>query len=119
MIDLVAFIPRAVGQGIPLLYGSTGEIVTQKSGNLNLGIPGVMYVGAISGVIGSFLYEHSFDSPAQINGALAIIIPLVCWVVHALLITLILGWATSGATPKPEPKNVNPYSSGKDPREKK
>ena len=38
MIDLVAFIPRAVGQGIPLLYGSTGEIVTQKSGNLNLGI---------------------------------------------------------------------------------
>ena len=27
-------------QGIPLLYGSTGEILTEKSGNLNLGIPG-------------------------------------------------------------------------------
>lgn len=54
MFDLVAFIPRAVGQGIPLLFGSTGEILTEKSGNLNLGIPGVMYVGAISGVIGSF-----------------------------------------------------------------
>ena len=48
---LVAFIPRAIAQGIPLLFGSTGEIVTEKSGNLNLGIPGVMYVGAISGVI--------------------------------------------------------------------
>ena len=51
MINLVAFIPRAVVQGIPLLFGSTGEIMTEKSGNLNLGIPGVMYVGAISGVM--------------------------------------------------------------------
>ena len=42
MINLVAFIPRAVVQGIPLLLGSTGEILTEKSGNLNLGIPGVM-----------------------------------------------------------------------------
>lgn len=51
---LLAFIPRAIVQGIPLLYGCTGEIVTEKSGNLNLGIPGVMYVGGISGVIGAF-----------------------------------------------------------------
>ena len=48
MINLVSFIPRAVVQGIPLLFGSTGEIMTEKSGNLNLGIPGVMYVGAIA-----------------------------------------------------------------------
>ena len=59
MINLVAFIPRAVVQGIPLLLGSTGEILTEKTGNLNLGIPGVMYVGAISGVMGSFFYEQS------------------------------------------------------------
>ena len=56
---LLSFFPRAVGQSIPLLYGCTGEIITEKSGNLNLGIPGVMYVGAISGVIGSFLYEQN------------------------------------------------------------
>ena len=54
MFDLVSFIPRAVMQGIPLLLGSTGETLTEKSGNLNLGIPGIMYVGAISGVIGAF-----------------------------------------------------------------
>ena len=52
MFDLISFIPRAVVQGVPLLYGSTGEILTEKSGNLNLGIPGIMYVGGISGVIG-------------------------------------------------------------------
>lgn len=40
MIDIAAFVSRAVVQSIPLLYGSTGETITQKSGNLNLGIPG-------------------------------------------------------------------------------
>ena len=59
MFDLASFLPRAVMQGIPLLYGSTGEILTEKSGNLNLGIPGVMYVGGICGVIGAFFYEQS------------------------------------------------------------
>ena len=57
MTTLITFIQRAIMQGIPLLYGSTGEILTEKSGNLNLGIPGIMYVGGISGVIGAFLYE--------------------------------------------------------------
>ena len=58
-MDLISFLPRAVMQGIPLLYGSTGEILTEKSGNLNLGIPGIMYVGGICGVIGAFFYEQS------------------------------------------------------------
>ena len=53
---LASFIHRAVMQGVPLLFGSTGEIITEKSGNLNLGIPGIMYVGGISGVIGALLY---------------------------------------------------------------
>ena len=56
---IVQFICRAILLGVPLLYGSTGEIVTEKSGHLNLGIPGIMYVGAISGVVVSFLYENS------------------------------------------------------------
>ena len=40
MFDFVSFIPRAIVQGIPLLFGSTGETLTEKSGNLNLGIAG-------------------------------------------------------------------------------
>ena len=68
MINLVAFIPRAVVQGIPLLLGSTGEILTEKTGNLNLGIPGVMYVGAISGVMGSFFYEQSVSCGISLHG---------------------------------------------------
>ena len=92
MIDLVTFIPRAVVQGIPLLYGCTGEILTEKSGNLNLGIPGVMYVGAISGVIGSFFYEQSCGG--NVNGFLAIAIPMLCCLIGSLLMGLLYCFLT-------------------------
>jgi len=52
----VPFFCRAVVQGVPLLFGATGEILTEKSGHLNLGIPGTMYMGAIGGDIGAFIY---------------------------------------------------------------
>lgn len=90
----ITFIQRAVMQGIPLLYGSTGEIITEKSGNLNLGIPGIMYVGGISGVIGAFLYENSLDSVSDANGFLAVMIPLLCSVFGSLLMGLIYCFLT-------------------------
>lgn len=91
---LLAFIPRAIVQGIPLLYGCTGEIITEKSGNLNLGIPGVMYVGGISGVIGAFLYEHATGDAGNMNPALAILIPLLCSLVGSFLMGLLYCFLT-------------------------
>ena len=88
IFDLTAFLPRAVMQGIPLLYGSTGEILTEKSGNLNLGIPGVMYVGGICGVIGAFFYEQSTPA-ADMNAFLAIGIPMLCSLLGSLLMGLL------------------------------
>ena len=94
MFDFVSFIPRAVVQSIPLLLGSTGETLTEKSGNLNLGIPGVMYVGAISGVIGAFLYEQSLPSPEAMNGVLTIGIPLFSSLLGSLLMGLLYCFLT-------------------------
>ena len=91
---LTAFIQRAVVQGIPLLFGSTGEILTEKSGNLNLGVPGIMYMGAMSGVIGAFLYEQSLPSPEAINPLLAVLIPTLCCLVGSLLIGFIYAFLT-------------------------
>ena len=88
MFDLASFLPRAVMQGIPLLYGSTGEILTEKSGNLNLGIPGVMYVGGICGVIGAFFYEQS-TTAADMNAFLAIGIPMLCSLLGSLMMGLL------------------------------
>lgn len=92
---LVSFLHRAVMQGIPLLYGSTGEILTEKSGNLNLGIPGIMYVGGISGVIGAFLYENSLENKADASAFLAIIIPLLSCLLGSLIMGLIYSFLTT------------------------
>ena len=86
--DFASFLPRAVMQGIPLLYGSTGEILTEKSGNLNLGIPGVMYVGGICGVIGAFFYEQAVPA-AEMSAWLAIGIPLLCSLAGSLIMGLL------------------------------
>ena len=89
--NFISFFPRAVMQGIPLLFGSTGEILTEKSGNLNLGIPGIMYVGGISGVIGAFFYEQG---AAQMNGFLAVLIPILCSLLGSLLMGLLYCFLT-------------------------
>lgn len=94
MFDFVSFIPRAIVQGVPLLYGSTGETITEKSGNLNLGIPGIMYVGGICGVIGAFFYEQSLPSPEAINGFLAIMIPLLSSLLGSLIMGLLYCFLT-------------------------
>ena len=91
MFDFVSFIPRAVMQGVPLMLGCTGETLTEKSGNLNLGTAGVMYVGGICGVIGSFLYEQSAK---QVNGFLAVSIPMLCCLLGSLLMGLLYCFLT-------------------------
>ncbi len=48
---ITSFIHNIVLLNIPLLYGTVGEIVVEKSGSLNLGVEGTMAVGAIFGYI--------------------------------------------------------------------
>lgn len=87
MFNLITFFPRAIVQSIPLLLGCTGETLNEKSGSLNLGMPGVMYVGAISGVIGSFIYEQ--NAGENFNNTLAIIIPIIACLIGSFLMGLL------------------------------
>ena len=91
MFDIVSFIPRAVMQGIPLMLGCTGETITEKSGNLNLGTAGVMYVGGICGVIGAFLYENSC---VEMVPFLTVMIPLLSCLLGSLLMGLLYCFLT-------------------------
>ena len=88
---IIFFLQRAILQGTALLFGSTGEIITEKSGNLNLGIPGIMYIGGISGVIGGFLYQSSV---VRVNPVLAILIPLFSSLLGSLLASLLYCFLT-------------------------
>ena len=44
-----AFLFAAIIAGTPLLFATLGELITEKSGNLNLGVEGMMLMGAIMG----------------------------------------------------------------------
>ena len=94
MFDLLGFLPRAIVQGVPLLFGSTGETLTEKSGNLNLGIPGIMYVGGISGVIGAFFYEQATVSAGRYQPLPGVLIPLLCSMLGSLLMGLLYCFLT-------------------------
>ena len=94
MFDLLGFLPRAIVQGVPLLFGSTGETLTEKSGNLNLGIPGIMYVGGICGVIGSFFYEQAHPTMESMVPLLTVLIPIVCSLLGSLLMGLLYCFLT-------------------------
>ncbi len=48
---LVGFLSAAIIAGTPLLFATLGEIFTEKAGHLNLGVEGMMYMGAIVGFI--------------------------------------------------------------------
>lgn len=48
---LTLFLFNIVLVNIPLLYGTVGEIVVEKSGSLDLGVEGTMAVGAIFGYL--------------------------------------------------------------------
>ena len=89
--NIVEFLCSAIMQGTPLLLGSTGEIITEKSGNLNLGIPGIMYIGGISGVIGGFLCQYMWKIRVPI---LQVLIPLAFCLVGSLFASLIYSFLT-------------------------
>lgn len=51
MDAIIAFLFASIRYGTPLLLGTTGEIISEKSGHLNLGVEGMMAIGAIFGYL--------------------------------------------------------------------
>ena len=64
MSNLIAWIIRAIPFGTIIMFGSMGEITTEKSGNLNLGVPGIMYLGGFAG----FAIEVDNDHAGAVLG---------------------------------------------------
>ena len=58
MSTIINFLYFSIRMGTPLLLGTTGETITEKSGSLNLGVEGMMAVGAIVG----YYFGCKFDS---------------------------------------------------------
>ena len=64
--QVIQLLQSAVCFGTVIMFGAIGEILTEKSGNLNLGVPGIMYLGGSAGLAASFFYEFNNPAPSPI-----------------------------------------------------
>ncbi len=76
------------------LYGSVGETITEKSGHLNLGIPGIMCLGAIGGCYGVRSYIDSLGSLSQMSGFAVVLVGMICAFLFAALGGMIFSFFT-------------------------
>ncbi len=76
MAIVLKFIVAAVGAGTPLLFGTVGEIMSEKVGHLNLGVEGMMAIGAVAGFAAGYATGNLAAAMivAFIAGALAALI---------------------------------------------
>ena len=91
MSNFISLWQAAITFGTVILFGALGELITEKSGNLNLGTPGVMYLGGIASLIGAFFYESHAASPNAVAGVL---VSLLCAVIASGLGGLLFSFLT-------------------------
>lgn len=91
MTQIVSLFQAAIVFGTVILFGAVGEILAEKAGNLNLGVPGIMYLGGISSLVGVFFYEMNTPEPSAF---LCLLIALVCAIVGAMLGGLLFSFLT-------------------------
>ena len=89
---MIAFLISAIRLGMSLLLGSTGETINEKVGHLNLGIPGIMCVGAACGCYAEYMYFSAVGR--NIVPLLAILIPLLAALLGGALMGLLFSFLT-------------------------
>ena len=88
------FLQNSIRYSTMFLFGATGEIITEKSGHLNLGIPGTMSIGAVGGAVGARIYLDSLSDISQINGFSAVLVPVIFAMLFAGLAGLLFSFLT-------------------------
>ena len=73
---IIELLVKAIRTGTIFLFGCTGETITEKSGNLNLGIPGIMCIGTFGGCWGVAIYMSSLSGAAA-NGFLVVLTAII------------------------------------------
>lgn len=91
MDQLISLFQAAVVFGTVIMFGCVGEICTEKAGILNLGVPGIMYLGGISSLAGAFFYESSTDHP---NKFVCLLVSFACAFLASALGGLLFGFLT-------------------------
>ena len=85
MTTVINLLNAAVLAGTPLLLASCGEILSEKSGSLNLGVEGMMYMGAIAGLAGAWYVEQWMGHGGIVAVLVAIIFAFLCGALGGLI----------------------------------
>lgn len=91
---MLVLIVGAISLGVVFLFGSVGEIITEKSGHLNLGIPGVMCMGAAGGCYGVSVYMNALPSAENAVWLWLILIAIISSALFGALGGIIYGFLT-------------------------
>ena len=74
---MTSFLIGAIALATVFLFGCVGEIITEKAGHLNLGIPGIMCVGTAGGCYAVSLYMASLSDPNNASWILLILLSIL------------------------------------------
>lgn len=89
---LVLSIASAIVAGTPILLAALGELITERSGVMNLGVEGMMLIGGVAG-FWCGVHTHSLPLALIVGAAAATVLALI----HALMaVTLRVGQTVSG-----------------------
>lgn len=91
---MISFLVSAIALGVVFLYGCVGEIITEKAGHLNLGIPGIMCLGTAGGSVGVALYMNGLSNPDSGVWILVILISFIFAVLFSAMGGLIYAFLT-------------------------
>lgn len=73
MTNFIAWITFSVVYASIIMVGALGETLTEKSGHLNLGVPGIMYISGFLSYFATYSYEKASANP---NAFLVILISI-------------------------------------------
>ena len=91
---MTSFLIGAIALATVFLFGCVGEIITEKAGHLNLGIPGIMCVGTAGGCYAVSLYMAALSDPTKASWFLLIFLSILFAVLFAAALGGIYGILT-------------------------
>jgi simple sugar transport system permease protein len=88
---IIIWVQKAIGFAALIMLAALGELLTEKSGGLNLGTPGTMCVGAATGFIAVFRYCQAVESP---NVFMILLLTIGVSFLSGLLLGFVYGFFT-------------------------
>jgi ABC-type uncharacterized transport system permease subunit len=98
-----ALVAGAILAGVPLMFASVGELVSQRAGVLNIGLEGMMLIGAYAGFVAAYHGGSEwlgFGSGMLAGAGVSLVMVLFCvrWGLDQIVVGIAITLTCEGAT---------------------